>query len=260
MYKIFFKYQATGNDFVMIDNRQNVFDGSNQELIQRLCDRRFGIGADGLILIANDPDEDFNMRYFNADGKEASMCGNGGRCAVAFAKYLKIFKGDHVIFSAVDGWHEALLKDGGVKLKMMDVSLIKKFEHGFFLETGSPHFVKFTNELEKVNVFKEGKELRDNREFQPGGTNVNFVAYKNDIIHIRTYERGVENETLSCGTGSVAAALAVSLKYQDNKNVYPLKAPGGNLQVSFDSKTNKGFQNIWLEGPATFVFKGEIKV
>jgi diaminopimelate epimerase len=260
MYQFFFKYQATGNDFVMIDNRQNDFDGSDTGLIQRLCDRRFGVGADGLILIANDPDEDFNMRYFNADGKEASMCGNGGRCAVAFAKYLQIFKGEHTTFSAVDGWHEAWLKDGRVKLKMMDVSLVKELNQGIFLETGSPHLVSFHEEIDSINVNEAGKEIRNSSEFQPEGTNVNFVAYKNGIIHIRTYERGVENETLSCGTGSVAAALAVSLKYQDYKNVYPLKAPGGDLQVSFDSKTNKGFQNVWLKGPVTFVFKGEIKV
>ncbi len=260
MYKIFFKYQATGNDFIMIDNRQNDFNGANQEQIYRLCDRRFGIGADGLILIANDPDEDFNMRYFNADGKEASMCGNGGRCAVAFAKYLKLFKDDHVTFTAVDGWHEAWLKNDSVKLKMMDVSMFKELNHAFFLETGSPHFVRFHEEIEKTDVIKEGKAIRNSREFQPGGTNVNFVAYKNGIIHIRTYERGVENETLSCGTGSVAAALAVSLKYHDNKNTYPLKARGGDLQVSFERKSDEGFQNIWLEGLANFVFKGEIKV
>lgn len=260
MYQKIFKYQATGNDFVMIDNRQNDFNGSNQGLISRLCDRRFGIGADGLILIANDPEEDFNMRYFNSDGKEASMCGNGGRCAVAFANFLNIFTGEHVSFSAVDGWHEAWLKDESVKLRMMDVSLFRELNQGYFLETGSPHFVSFFNEIEEIEVNKEGRKIRYSSDFQPGGTNVNFVAYKNGVIHMRTYERGVENETLSCGTGSVAAALAVSLRYNDRKKFYPLKAPGGDLLVSFDRKEGRGFQNIWLEGPATFVFKGEILV
>ena len=260
MYQIFHKYQATGNDFVMMDNRQNDFNGSNHSLIRKLCDRRFGIGADGLILISNDPFLDFNMRYFNADGKEASMCGNGGRCAVAFARYLKIFQGNHVAFSAVDGKHEAHLNKETVKLKMIDVPKTEEIKQGIFMETGSPHFVKFCVNIENVNVFEDGMTIRNSDDFKPGGTNVNFVEYKNGIVHIRTFERGVENETLSCGTGSVAAALAVSLKYKDNKKTYHLKAPGGKLEVSFEQKPDGSFRNIWLEGPATLVFEGKIEL
>ena len=260
MYQIFYKYQATGNDFVMIDNRQNDFDGSNHALIRKLCDRRFGIGADGLILISNDPLVDFNMRYFNADGKEGSMCGNGGRCAVAFARYLNVFQGDHVTFSAVDGKHEAYLNAETVKLKMIDVSKIEENKQGIFMETGSPHFVKFCSDIDQINVFEEGMTIRNSDIFKPDGTNVNFVEYKDEIVHIRTFERGVENETLSCGTGSVAAALAVSLKYKDNKKAYPLKAPGGNLVVAFEQKADGSFSNIWLEGPASNVFEGKIEL
>lgn len=260
MYQIFYKYQATGNDFVMIDNRQNDFNGSNQALIRKLCDRRFGIGADGLILISNDPLVDFNMRYFNADGKEASMCGNGGRCAVAFARYLNIFQGEHVTFLAVDGEHEAYLSAEVVKLKMIDVSKTEEIKEGIFMETGSPHFVEFCSDIDHINVFEKGMKIRNSDIFGPGGTNVNFVEYKDEIVHIRTFERGVENETLSCGTGSVAAALAVSLKYRNDKKAYPLKAPGGNLVVSFEQKPDGSFRNIWLEGPASHVFEGKIEL
>ncbi len=260
MYQIFYKYQATGNDFVMIDNRQNDFNGSNQALIRKLCDRRFGIGADGLILISNDPLVDFNMRYFNADGKEASMCGNGGRCAVAFARYLNIFQGEHVTFLAVDGEHEAYLSAEVVKLKMIDVSKTEEIKEGIFMETGSPHYVEFCSDIDQINVFEEGTKIRNSDIFGPGGTNVNFVEYKDEIVHIRTFERGVENETLSCGTGSVAAALAVSLKYRNDKKAYPLKAPGGNLVVSFEQKPDGSFRNIWLEGPASHVFEGKIEL
>ncbi|MCD6597071.1 MAG: diaminopimelate epimerase [Bacteroidales bacterium] len=260
MYQYFYKYQATGNDFVMVDNRQNSFNGSKYSLIRRLCDRRFGIGADGLILISNDPLYDFNMRYFNADGKEASMCGNGGRCAVAFAKHLKIFHGDQVSFSAVDGKHEAYLNTETVKLKMIDVLKTEEVKQGIFMETGSPHYVEFCSNIEQINVQKNGIAIRNSEEFMPGGTNVNFIEYKDDIIHIRTFERGVENETLSCGTGSVAAALAISIKYKENKKSYHLKAPGGNLKVSFEQKSDGSFRNIWLEGPATRVFAGKIEL
>ena len=260
MYQYFYKYQATGNDFVMIDNRQNNFNGSNYSLIRKLCDRRFGIGSDGLILISNDPLYDFNMRYFNADGKEASMCGNGGRCAVAFARHLKIFRGDHVSFSAVDGEHEAYMDTETVNLKMIDVLKTEEVKHGIFMETGSPHYVELCSDIEQINVLKNGMAIRNSEDFKPGGTNVNFVEYKDDIIHIRTYERGVENETLSCGTGSVAAALAISIKYKDNKKSYPLKAPGGNLKVSFEQKSDGSFRNIWLEGPVARVFAGKIEL
>jgi len=260
MYQYFYKYQATGNDFVMIDNRQNNFNGSNYSLIRKLCDRRFGIGADGLILISNDPLYDFNMRYFNADGKEASMCGNGGRCAVAFARHLKIFRDDHVSFSAVDGEHEAYMETETVNLKMIDVLKTEEVKQGIFMETGSPHYVELCSDIEQINVLKNGMAIRNSEDFKPDGTNVNFVEYKNDIIHIRTYERGVENETLSCGTGSVAAALAISIKYKENKKSYPLKAPGGHLKVSFEQKSDGSFRNIWLEGPATRVFAGKIEL
>lgn len=256
MYIDFFKYQATGNDFIMIDNRNKNFDGKNYSLIRKMCDRRFGIGADGLILISYDQKFDFEMKYFNSDGKEGSMCGNGGRSAVAFARKLKIINKEHIFFRAVDGIHEAFVYHEDVRLKMTDVTEIKQVEDKFYVQTGSPHLVGFYSNIKKMDVLKMGREIRYSKMFQPEGINVNFIQYRDGTIFIRTYERGVENETHSCGTGSVAAAIAVSRKYKEDKNSFLLSAPGGTLKVSFDKINESLFQNIWLEGPALFVFQG----
>lgn len=255
----FSKYQGAGNDFVIIDNRQNVFDGDNISLVQFICDRRFGIGSDGLMLLQNHTDFDFEMRYFNSDGPEASMCGNGGRCIVAFAKKLGIIQ-DKTTFMAVDGLHEAVIeKDELVNLKMIEVPSVENISEDYFLNTGSPHYVRFLESLEELDVYSEGRKIRYNERFNKVGTNVNFTKFKNDILTVFTYERGVENETLACGTGIVAAALSAAVKTGKDKGEFKVKAKGGDLSVSFE-KEGKGFKNIWLKGPATFVFEGEIKV
>ncbi|MEA1897091.1 MAG: diaminopimelate epimerase [Bacteroidota bacterium] len=259
----FEKYEATGNDFVMIDNRNSVFDEKDETKIKQICDRRFGIGADGLILIGEHENLDFEMKYFNSDGKEGTMCGNGGRCAAAFARKLKLSNSKHLFFKAIDGTHEAHITLNSIRLKMSDVSGADKIEKWCFLDTGSPHIVEFVNNLNEVNVKKKGREIRLHEKFRPAGVNVNFVEYKEKIVHIRTYERGVENETFSCGTGSVAAAISVYLNFDSHKTgkqkqEYEIQAPGGELKVSFETDEDSGYRNIWLEGPATHVFSGTI--
>ncbi len=251
----FFKYQGAGNDFILIDNRTLWFDDSNDSLIRFLCDRRFGVGADGLMLLQNDPAYDFRMRYFNSDGQEASMCGNGGRCMVAFARKLAIIQ-DQTSFMAVDGPHKATLEsDGQVNLKMMDVATIEKISEDYFLDTGSPHYVTFTDSLEALDVVAEGRKIRHNERFRETGTNVNFVQLKNGDLTVYTYERGVEDETLACGTGITAAALCAAVKTGNQKGIFRVTAKGGELRVSFEKK-GEGFRNIWLKGPAEFVFEG----
>lgn len=257
----FFKYHGTGNDFIMIDNRELKFPADNVNLISRLCDRRFGIGADGLILLENHDSLDFNMRYFNSDGNEASMCGNGGRCVVEFAASAGLIN-NSALFMAVDGDHEAERKNGLVKLKMKDISGVRMTEKGFFLDSGSPHLVVFRDELESIDILKEGRKLRYDKYFKPAGVNVNFCRFVNpDTIEIRTYERGVEGETYSCGTGSAAAAVAasVSIKLFGRKE-FEIIAKGGRLKVKLDRTTDDHFENIFLEGPAEFVFSGTIEI
>ncbi|WP_417431606.1 diaminopimelate epimerase [Halpernia sp.] len=250
----FYKYQATGNDFVMIDNRDLQFP-KEQEIIEKLCDRRFGIGGDGLILLENHDTLDFKMVYFNSDGKGESMCGNGGRCIVAFAHFLDLFE-DKAKFEAIDGFHEAEITNGIVKLRMSDVENITKDEDDFVLNTGSPHFIKFVKSLEDYPVFKEGKQIRNNPTYKNDGINVNFVEILDkDSVYVRTYERGVEDETYSCGTGVTAAALT----FLKNQKAIKVKTLGGNLSVSAE-KNGNGFTNIWLEGPAKQVFKGKINI
>lgn len=256
----FFKYQGTGNDFVMIDNRQHILSKNDTKIIKRLCDRKFGIGADGLILLQNSDqkNEDFKMVYFNADGNEASMCGNGGRCIVAFANFLGIIDGK-TSFSAIDGFHEAVFENGLVSLKMMNVEEINIYENHIFLNTGSPHHIIFKDNIANTDVKIEGAAIRFSEAYKNmGGTNVNFVEKLNDTtFKVRTYERGVENETLSCGTGVTAVALAAFLSEKTNKNSVHIETMGGELKVAF-KKENNGFKNIWLTGPAKQVFKGTI--
>ncbi len=252
----FYKYQGTGNDFVMIDNRNLEFP-KNTETVKHLCDRRFGIGADGLILLENDENSDFAMVYYNADGNQSSMCGNGGRCLVAFAHFLSIFE-EKTTFNAIDGLHHAAIKNGIVKLKMIDVAEISKDAENFVLNTGSPHFVQFQNNLNEFDVYKNGNKIRNSSTYQQQGINVNFVEeISADEIFVRTYERGVEDETFSCGTGATASAL-VFMKDKNLKTV-KVKVLGGTLKIYADKK-EEGFENIWLEGPAVQVFNGKITI
>lgn len=254
----FYKYQGTGNDFVMIDNRQNIFDKNDTKLIAHLCDRRFGIGADGLILLENDEETDFKMVYFNADGKEGSMCGNGGRCIVAFAKQLNIIKRE-TIFDAIDGRHEASIENQLVQLKMGDVEHINFFKEHTFLDTGSPHHVIFSPDVNAIDVLKTGAKIRYGAPYHAKGTNVNFAQQvDNNTFKVRTYERGVENETLACGTGVTAVALAAHATNRTKEVEILLQVEGGELEVSF-SKLNDRYTDIYLKGPATFVYNGVIE-
>ena len=254
----FYKYQGTGNDFVLIDNRQEEINKKDTRLIHFLCDRRFGIGADGLILLENHDELDFKMVYFNADGNESTMCGNGGRCLVAFAKFLGIID-DITTFEAIDGLHHAIIEEDIVKLQMQDVDNLEKFDDHVYLNTGSPHHVQFESDLEDFNIRKKGAKIRYGAPYNEAGSNVNFVKKINDdVFAVRTYERGVEDETLSCGTGVTAVALAMNYIGETEKNLITLKTEGGDLQVSFE-KDNNSYKNVWLIGPAKQVFKGTIE-
>lgn len=250
----FYKYQGTGNDFVMIDNRDLSFPKSTSE-IEKLCDRRFGIGGDGLILLENDDNSNFKMVYYNSDGNESTMCGNGGRCIVAFAHFLKVFD-EKTTFNAIDGIHEAEIKNGIVKLKMIDVEEISRDSDAFVTNTGSPHFVQYVEALKDYNVYENGNKIRNSPTYKTKGINVNFVEEigENEIF-VRTYERGVENETYSCGTGVTAAALTFMQAH--SSPFVKVKTLGGNLKV-YAEKNNNSFVNIWLEGSALQVFKGII--
>ena len=233
------------------------FAGS-PELINRLCNRRFGIGADGLILISDLAGYDFEMKYFNSDGHEGTMCGNGGRCSADFAIRAGI-AGKKLAFKAIDGIHMAEAHDNIIRLQMNDVKPPDTINNGYFLNTGSPHFVIFENNIDKIDVNSEGAKIRWSDRFAPGGTNVNFVEAKGKGIYVRTFERGVEEETLSCGTGVTASAIASVLSgHFDTKSV-DVKTKGGNLSVSFNA-SGENISDIWLSGPATFVFEGKIEV
>ena len=252
----FYKYQGTGNDFVMIDNRSSIFNKQNTNLISKLCDRHFGIGADGVILIENDDNFDFKMIYFNADGSQ-TFCGNGARCAVAFAKYLNIIQ-QKTTFLAVDGEHFAEIKDDIISLQMINVDDIKVNENSVFMHTGTQHHVEMVKELENYPVFENGKKIRNSYDFP--GSNVNFVQQLNDTtFRVRTYEKGVEDETLACGTGVTAVAIAMHKTNKTKSNSISLPVEGGNLEVSFD-ENNGVYTNVFLKGPAKFVFKGEIDI
>jgi diaminopimelate epimerase len=254
------KYQGTGNDFILIDNREDSYKNITREQVKKMCDRHFGIGADGLMLLNNKEGFDFEMVYFNADGKEGSMCGNGGRCIVQFASFLGIKKNEYR-FSATDGVHTAKIDlDKKISLKMNDVNHVEFALDHYILNTGSPHYVKFVADVEAVDVVAEGQKIRYSKPFAEKGINVNFVqTLAEDQIYVRTYERGVENETLSCGTGVTASALMAA--HNDNGfNRVEVKTKGGDLSVEFEKVSETEFKNILLGGPATFVFSGEISL
>jgi len=257
----FYKYHGTGNDFILIDARADGGSMYTQKTVKELCDRHFGIGADGLILLQSSESADFSMKYFNSDGNESTMCGNGGRCITAFARDLGIIK-EKAVFTGIDGEHIACFSDTNfIHLKMIDVESIASLEGGYFLNTGSPHFVLPGNNIHDLDVFKEGKKIRDSAIFAPGGTNVNFMVVRGPAeIDVRTFERGVEQETLSCGTGSVASAITACYIQNTDNNSFQVNTSGGKLEVKFTREGNIRFTNIWLAGPVEFVFRGEVGI
>ena len=265
-----YKYQGAGNDFVILDNRQGTVS-LTPEQVHWLCDRRFGIGADGLMTLCASDTADFEMHYYNADGPEGTMCGNGGRCLVAFAALMGL---THFDFQACDGPHRAELPQqqgdrSVVRLKMRDVEPPVRYPDGWHLETGSTHFVQWVKDLESFPVAEEGKRLRWDARF-PRGANVNFVEPFADHLAIRTYERGVEAETWACGTGATAAALASYLHGEkcftrciengEERIKFALRAPGGELAVDFIAEPDGSFRDVWLTGPATRVFETDIEL
>jgi len=254
----FDKYQGAGNDFVIIDDRPRAFEAGRSELIRRLCDRRFGIGADGLILITLHDRADYEMAYFNADGKLGSMCGNGARCAAHFALGHRI-AGPRQRFMAYDGIHEAEVAGGTVSLRISDVTEYRTIDGNYFIDTGSPHYIVFATGIDRIDVDAEGGKLRRSPLFAPGGTNVNFVETTGDGLYVRTFERGVEEETLACGTGVTAAAIAAVLKGYFKAGPVNVKVRGGNLRVDLEVRDDR-ITNILLTGPATKVFEGSIEV
>tara|TARA_B100001250_G_scaffold169435_1_gene145914 strand:+ start:4681 stop:5454 length:774 start_codon:yes stop_codon:yes gene_type:complete len=252
----FYKYQGTGNDFVVIDDRDSVFDIDDKRLISALCERRMGIGADGLILLRGHKDLDFEMIYFNSDGNQSSMCGNGGRCIVAFANLLGIISSE-ANFMAIDGVHKAKINRDNISLKMKDVSSIDLIANGFVLDTGSPHYVKIVDDLDVISVEDDGESIRNLPFFKREGINVNF-ALCSDELSVRTYERGVEAETLSCGTGVVATAIAMHNAQYVNKESVLVHTRGGVLCVDF-KLVKDSYINVWLSGEVDLVYAGEFE-
>ncbi len=257
----FYKYQATGNDFILIDNLSGTLKLSTDQ-VKILCDRKFGVGADGLMLIEKHPTAHFTLNYYNSDGSQ-SLCGNGSRAAVKMAASLGLINGK-ARFEAYDGLHDAELEEGGiVRLKMNDVTGVRTLGDDLFIDTGSPHFIRFVSDANAHPVLEEGRKIRYNPDFQPGGTNVNFVEKEEgNAIFVRTYERGVEDETLSCGTGVTAAALAAS--YHGLHSPVNVRTLGGALRVEFKTSQPAGeevrFQDIFLIGPAKMVFEGDLEL
>jgi diaminopimelate epimerase len=257
---VFCKYHGTGNDFIIIDGRSNDIELGNEQ-VKKLCHRRFGVGADGLMIMKNETAYDFGMIYYNADGNPGSMCGNGGRCMVQFAYDSGLHK-SKFLFKAVDGDHIATIESNKwIDLKMKDVDSIEtSLFSDFILDTGSPHYVKSVTDARNIDVFTEGREIRYSKRFAVAGINVNFVELEADgDIFVRTYERGVEDETLSCGTGVTASALAFA-RNDNGFNRVSVKTPGGDLAVEFTKTGETSFKDIWLCGPAAFVFRGEVEV
>lgn len=260
---IFFtKYHGTGNDFILMDNRRENIKLTTEE-ISFLCNRRLGIGADGLIYIMPSKKHDFEMKYFNANGLEGSMCGNGGRCITGFAYHLGIIsKNAH--FKAIDGEHKSIVHSSSanelyIEFSILDVEVSAQTESLQFINTGSPHYIEIVDNIESLDVKEKGKELRWDKRFQPEGTNVNFVEIEKDVLHVKTFERGVEDITLSCGTGVTAAAISVDLQSKVSRNKYNIKTPGGDLKITFERK-NQVYKNIQLSGPVVKVFEGIINL
>jgi diaminopimelate epimerase len=254
----FQKYEGTGNDFILIEDRKGIINWDAGQ-IQKLCDRHFGIGADGLILLRDKRGFDFEMIYYNADGNTGSMCGNGGRCAVAFAHASGLIKKE-ITLAAFDGAHQAVIVSADpylIRLQMQDVDSLESKPDFVFMNTGSPHYTCFRNQVEILDVVSEGRAIRYNSVYQSEGTNVNFAEVKNNELFVRTYERGVEDETLSCGTGVTATALAAHARGLIAGGEATVKTPGGTLRVYFTEK-ERGYTGIWLEGPARKVFEGRI--
>ena len=255
----FQKYQGTGNDFIIINNNRLSFPNKNKDLIKHLCDRKFGIGSDGLILINPSAKTDFEMLYFNSDGNLGSMCGNGARCSVKFAQNQKIIK-SNTIFNACDGNHNATINKDLITLSMKSVDKIKTFNNDLFLDTGSPHYIRFVENIEGFNVYNEGKLIRNSSEFKDEGVNVNFVQIiSENEFSVRTFERGVEDETLSCGTGVTAVALAMFHLKKTNSKKLKIKTRGGELTVEFNNSEN-GYSEIYLTGSVKMIFSGEIEI
>ena len=258
----FWKYQGNGNDFIILDERDSARQLTSVQ-VRKLCDRHFGIGADGLMTLKEAEHADFKMSYYNADGELASMCGNGGRCIAMFANLMNIAPAE-MSFEAYDGLHKAIIEEEllegrkyAVSLQMADVAGVEQSGNFYFLDTGSPHYVEFVENLAEMDVFKEGSIIRFSERFSPGGTNVNFVELKDKRLFVRTYERGVEDETLPCGTGVTASAIAAFLKTGDKD--FQIQTSGGEFRLSFEE--DKGvFVKVCLHGPAEFVFKGQIKL
>lgn len=255
----FYKYEATGNDFILFDNRNNLLNETMQAFFSAICDRRFGIGADGVMLLQNHPEFDFEMVYLNADGKPGSLCGNGSRCMIRFATKMGIVKKSYC-FLASDGAHKAVVDEKFISLQMKDISELKIHDDAFEMNTGSPHYIRFINNVSEIDVKKEGRRIRNSEAYSQKGINVNFAEEKDNSIYLRTYERGVEDETFSCGTGVTAAALTYSvLKNFPNGNyTIEVNVLGGKLIVEFEKYHQHEFKNIWLKGPANFVFEGTI--
>jgi len=254
----FHKYHGTGNDFIIIDSRSINEDFFDTPKVKSLCDRHFGVGADGLILLLSSKDGDFHMKYFNSDGKEGTMCGNGGRCISAFAKRKGLIEGE-ANFSGIDGQHKACVNDDNtISLKMINVTSVKALKDGDLIETGSRHFVQHHENIENIDVYREGGKIRHEHRFGSEGTNVNFIKPTDLGINIRTFERGVENETLSCGTGAVAAAISAYHIQPTDKISYKVFTRGGELEVKFTPNSDGSFSDVWLKGPAEYVFEGRI--
>ncbi|WP_285010335.1 diaminopimelate epimerase [Pedobacter faecalis] len=257
----FYKYQGAGNDFILVDNRSQTFPSGNHEGIKKLCDRRFGIGGDGFMLLQNREGYDFEMVYYNADGRPGTMCGNGGRCIVSFARFLNIAETE-TNFLAVDGPHYAKISESGewIDLQMIDVDAIAKDDTSWVLNTGSPHYVRQTADLATYDVYNQGKAIRNNDTYRAEGVNVNFVEDMGSHLFVRTFERGVEDETYACGTGVTAVALAMAA-YKGQKGAIetPVKVLGGDLTIRFDYDGSR-FSNIFLCGPAKQVFRGTVQI
>lgn len=256
----FYKYQGTGNDFILLDNRTQEYSSLGKQQILSLCNRHFGIGADGLMLLNNSSDTDFEMKYYNSDGNESSMCGNGGRCITSFAKKLGLIV-NKASFKAIDGIHESTIdEENFVELKMNDVHKMIVREESFELNTGSPHYVHYIDEVKSLHVKKEGALIRYSPLYKEEGINVNFVeVLPNNQLFVRTYERGVEDETLSCGTGVTASALTF-IKDQLGEQTISVETLGGKLIVRSNNMNGQQFENIWLCGKAEYVFEGDVVV